>query len=119
MPNNRIISIDCQNVPYLQLHYYTLLFLLIIYISILEQLKKKNLQLLSLASKPSTIALPSLPFNNFFFFCKIDEPYIILLDNNFFLQVKEEAQQLALIFETVGAFKVKRKGGKGKQIFGR
>lgn len=36
-----------------------------------------------------------------------------------FLQVKEEAQQLALIFETVGAFKVKRKGGKGKQIFGR
>ncbi|KAK4753764.1 hypothetical protein SAY87_001868 [Trapa incisa] len=33
-------------------------------------------------------------------------------------QVKEEAQQLALIFETVGAFKVKRKGGKGKQIFG-
>lgn len=34
------------------------------------------------------------------------------------LQVKEEAQQLALIFETVGAFKVKRKGGKGRQIFG-
>lgn len=34
------------------------------------------------------------------------------------LQVKEEAQQLALVFETVGAFKVKRKGGKGKQIFG-
>ncbi|KAK6163430.1 hypothetical protein DH2020_000294 [Rehmannia glutinosa] len=33
-------------------------------------------------------------------------------------EVKEEAQQLALIFETVGAFKVKRKGGKGKQIFG-
>ncbi|CAK9140155.1 unnamed protein product [Ilex paraguariensis] len=33
-------------------------------------------------------------------------------------RVKEEAQQLALIFETVGAFKVKRKGGKGKQIFG-
>lgn len=33
-------------------------------------------------------------------------------------QVKEEAQQLALIFQTVGAFKVKRKGGKGKQIFG-
>uniref|UniRef100_A0A6N2L5Y2 Large ribosomal subunit protein bL9c n=1 Tax=Salix viminalis TaxID=40686 RepID=A0A6N2L5Y2_SALVM len=32
--------------------------------------------------------------------------------------VKEEAQQLALIFETVGAFKVKRKGGKGTQIFG-
>jgi len=36
-----------------------------------------------------------------------------------FLQVKEEAEQLALIFETVGPFKVKRKGGKGKQIFGR
>ncbi|GAY58714.1 hypothetical protein CUMW_189080 [Citrus unshiu] len=33
-------------------------------------------------------------------------------------RVKEEAQQLALIFETVGAFKVKRKGGKGKQFFG-
>ncbi|MQL05705.1 50S ribosomal protein L9, partial [Escherichia coli] len=33
-------------------------------------------------------------------------------------RVKEEAQQLALIFETVGTFKVKRKGGKGKQIFG-
>ena len=33
-------------------------------------------------------------------------------------RVKEEAQQLALIFETVGAFKVKRKIGKGKQIFG-
>ncbi|CAL0304052.1 unnamed protein product [Lupinus luteus] len=33
-------------------------------------------------------------------------------------RVKEEAQQLAQIFETVGAFKVKRKGGKGKQIFG-
>ncbi|KAM6550157.1 hypothetical protein CsatB_021833 [Cannabis sativa] len=33
-------------------------------------------------------------------------------------RVKEEAEQLALIFETVGAFKVKRKGGKGKQIFG-
>ncbi|XP_048234612.1 50S ribosomal protein L9, chloroplastic isoform X2 [Ricinus communis] len=33
-------------------------------------------------------------------------------------RVKEEAQQLALIFETVGAFKVKRKGGKNKQIFG-
>ncbi|XP_038895317.1 50S ribosomal protein L9, chloroplastic [Benincasa hispida] len=33
-------------------------------------------------------------------------------------RVIEEAQQLALIFETVGAFKVKRKGGKGKQIFG-
>ncbi|CAL9042637.1 large ribosomal subunit protein bL9c [Musa acuminata AAA Group] len=33
-------------------------------------------------------------------------------------RVKEEAQQLALIFQTVGAFKVKRKGGKGKQIFG-
>ncbi|MCH82496.1 50S ribosomal protein L9 chloroplastic-like [Trifolium medium] len=35
------------------------------------------------------------------------------------LRVKEEAQQLALLFETVGGFKVKRKGGKGKQIFGR
>ncbi|PKI64578.1 50S ribosomal protein L9, chloroplastic [Punica granatum] len=34
------------------------------------------------------------------------------------IRVKEEAQQLALMFETVGAFKVKRKGGKGKQIFG-
>ncbi|ESW04334.1 hypothetical protein PHAVU_011G086500 [Phaseolus vulgaris] len=33
-------------------------------------------------------------------------------------RVKEEAEQLALIFETVGPFKVKRKGGKGKQIFG-
>ncbi|KAL0369599.1 UNVERIFIED_CONTAM: 50S ribosomal protein L9, chloroplastic [Sesamum angustifolium] len=33
-------------------------------------------------------------------------------------RVKEEAQQLARIFETVGAFKVKRKGGQGKQIFG-
>lgn len=33
-------------------------------------------------------------------------------------QVREEALQLATIFETVGAFKVKRKGGKGKQIFG-
>ncbi|GAA0148041.1 hypothetical protein Leryth_000712 [Lithospermum erythrorhizon] len=33
-------------------------------------------------------------------------------------RVKEEALQLALLFETVGAFKVKRKGGKGKQIFG-
>ncbi|KAI5312169.1 hypothetical protein L3X38_041342 [Prunus dulcis] len=32
--------------------------------------------------------------------------------------VKEEAQQLAIIFETVGGFKVKRKGGKGKLIFG-
>ncbi|KAL5573826.1 hypothetical protein UlMin_023423, partial [Ulmus minor] len=32
--------------------------------------------------------------------------------------VKEEAQQLALIFDTVGAFKVKHKGGKGKLIFG-
>ncbi|KAK7857727.1 50s ribosomal protein l9 [Quercus suber] len=30
----------------------------------------------------------------------------------------EKKRQLALIFETVGAFKVKRKGGKGKQIFG-
>ncbi|PNX99901.1 50S ribosomal protein l9 [Trifolium pratense] len=34
------------------------------------------------------------------------------------LRVKEEAQQLALLFETTGGFKVKRKGGKGKQIFG-
>ncbi|KAK4358655.1 hypothetical protein RND71_020884 [Anisodus tanguticus] len=33
-------------------------------------------------------------------------------------RVKEEAAQLARIFETIGAFKVKRKGGKGKQIFG-
>ncbi|XP_015058805.1 50S ribosomal protein L9, chloroplastic [Solanum pennellii] len=33
-------------------------------------------------------------------------------------RVKDEAQQLARIFETIGAFKVKRKGGKGKQIFG-
>ncbi|KMT02272.1 hypothetical protein BVRB_9g206220 [Beta vulgaris subsp. vulgaris] len=33
-------------------------------------------------------------------------------------RVKEEALQLARMFETVGAFKVKRKGGKGKQIFG-
>lgn len=33
-------------------------------------------------------------------------------------RVKEEAQQLAVVFETVGSFKVKRKGGKGKQIFG-
>ncbi|OEL37904.1 50S ribosomal protein L9, chloroplastic [Dichanthelium oligosanthes] len=34
-------------------------------------------------------------------------------------RVKEEAQQLALVFETIGAFKILRKGGKGKQIFGR
>ncbi|XP_074583510.1 large ribosomal subunit protein bL9c [Curcuma longa] len=33
-------------------------------------------------------------------------------------RVKEEAQQLAQIFQTIGAFKVKRKGGKNKQIFG-
>lgn len=33
-------------------------------------------------------------------------------------RVKDEAKQLARILETVGAFKVKRKGGKGKQIFG-
>lgn len=33
-------------------------------------------------------------------------------------RVKEEAQQLATIFETVNTFKVKRKGGKGKLIFG-
>lgn len=45
--------------------------------------------------------------------CSIHDHDLVLL------QVKEEAQQLALIFETVGAFKVKRKGGKGKQIFGR
>ncbi|XLR34233.1 hypothetical protein S83_062133 [Arachis hypogaea] len=34
------------------------------------------------------------------------------------LQVKEEAQQLAQIFETVRSFKVKRKCGKEKLIFG-
>ncbi|XP_048425219.1 50S ribosomal protein L9, chloroplastic [Pyrus x bretschneideri] len=34
------------------------------------------------------------------------------------IRVKEEAEQLAQIFETVGGFKVKRKGGKGKLIFG-
>ncbi|XP_062221471.1 large ribosomal subunit protein bL9c [Phragmites australis] len=33
-------------------------------------------------------------------------------------RVKEEAQQLARVFETIGAFKIPRKGGKGKQIFG-
>ncbi|KAH7863145.1 hypothetical protein Vadar_013892 [Vaccinium darrowii] len=33
-------------------------------------------------------------------------------------RVKEEAEQLAIIFQTVGAFKLKRKTGKGKQIFG-
>ncbi|PKA53034.1 50S ribosomal protein L9, chloroplastic [Apostasia shenzhenica] len=33
-------------------------------------------------------------------------------------RVKEEAQQLANMFQTVGAFKVRRKAGKGKQIFG-
>ncbi|CAH9138180.1 unnamed protein product [Cuscuta epithymum] len=33
-------------------------------------------------------------------------------------RVQEEAQQLALTFENVGGFKVKRKSGKGKQIFG-
>ncbi|KAK6141724.1 hypothetical protein DH2020_024526 [Rehmannia glutinosa] len=43
-------------------------------------------------------------------------PHLLLLP--WAISVKEEAQQLALIFETVGAFKVKRKGGKGKQIFG-
>ncbi|KAL1307858.1 hypothetical protein AAHE18_17G064100 [Arachis hypogaea] len=32
--------------------------------------------------------------------------------------VKEEAQQLAQIFETVRSFKVKQKCGKGKLIFG-
>ncbi|CAK7332153.1 unnamed protein product [Dovyalis caffra] len=34
-------------------------------------------------------------------------------------RVKEEAQQLALIFETVGAFKVKRKGGRENRYLGR
>lgn len=33
-------------------------------------------------------------------------------------RVKEEAESLALLFENAGAFKVKRKGGKGKLIFG-
>ncbi|KAJ1258051.1 hypothetical protein BS78_10G044600 [Paspalum vaginatum] len=33
-------------------------------------------------------------------------------------RVKEEANQLARVFETIGAFKIPRKGGKGKQIFG-
>lgn len=33
-------------------------------------------------------------------------------------RVKEDAQQLARVFETIGAFKLPRKGGKGKQIFG-
>jgi len=33
-------------------------------------------------------------------------------------RVKEESQQLARVFETIGAFKIPRKGGKGKQIFG-
>ncbi|CAD6249068.1 unnamed protein product [Miscanthus lutarioriparius] len=33
-------------------------------------------------------------------------------------RVKEDAQQLARVFETIGAFKIPRKGGKGKQIFG-
>ncbi|VFQ96549.1 unnamed protein product [Cuscuta campestris] len=33
-------------------------------------------------------------------------------------RVKEEAQQLALVFETFGGLKVKRTVGKGKQIFG-
>lgn len=42
-----------------------------------------------------------------------------LFPSNLLIQVKEEAQQLALMFETVGAFKLKRKGGKGKLIFGR
>ncbi|BBG99349.1 hypothetical protein Prudu_009009 [Prunus dulcis] len=45
----------------------------------------------------------------------------LLLLTNYFKElemVKEEAQQLAIIFETVGGFKVKRKGGKGKLIFG-
>ncbi|XLU22426.1 50S ribosomal protein L9, chloroplastic-like isoform X2 [Arachis ipaensis] len=35
-----------------------------------------------------------------------------------FRMVKEEAQQLAQIFETVRSFKVKQKCGKGKLIFG-
>lgn len=43
----------------------------------------------------------------------------VVLVKRFWFQVKDEAQQLARIFETIGAFKVKRKGGKGKQIFGR
>ncbi|KAK6141968.1 hypothetical protein DH2020_020755 [Rehmannia glutinosa] len=43
-------------------------------------------------------------------------PHLLLLP--WAISVKEEAQQLALIFETVGAFKVKRKGREGKQIFG-
>ncbi|KAJ4825041.1 60S ribosomal protein L9 [Turnera subulata] len=34
-------------------------------------------------------------------------------------RVKEEAEQLALLFESFGAFKVKRKAGKGKTIFGK
>ncbi|EPS67612.1 hypothetical protein M569_07160, partial [Genlisea aurea] len=33
-------------------------------------------------------------------------------------RVKEEAQKLARVLETVGGFKVKRKGGQGKLIFG-
>ncbi|KAL9253213.1 Large ribosomal subunit protein bL9c-like protein [Drosera capensis] len=34
------------------------------------------------------------------------------------LRVKEEAQQLARIFENTGSFKMKRVSGTGKQIFG-
>ena len=63
--------------------------------------------------------------SNFMIFSEFINKYFSLVHNCFrhmlsvFLQVKEEAQQLALLFENVGAFKVKRKGGKGKQIFGR
>lgn len=51
----------------------------------------------------------------------ISELFLLYTLLHYFIlvQVKEEAQQLALIFETVGGFKVKRKGGKGKLIFGR
>lgn len=44
---------------------------------------------------------------------------IMVLRISLFTQVKEDAQQLARVFETIGAFKLPRKGGKGKQIFGR
>ncbi|XP_066351653.1 large ribosomal subunit protein bL9c-like [Miscanthus floridulus] len=33
-------------------------------------------------------------------------------------RLEEDAQQLARVFETIGPFKIPRKGGKGKQIFG-
>ncbi|XP_066344305.1 large ribosomal subunit protein bL9c-like [Miscanthus floridulus] len=33
-------------------------------------------------------------------------------------RLEEDAQQLARVFETIGRFKIPRKGGKGKQIFG-